>query len=119
MVVVLSFALTFHAVFHSCGTGISSDSCSLDNDGVENSLGAAFGTFQDSFITVFTSALGGPDFGLFDTAGGDCRCNLPETAVNAGKFLMVMYLATVAAVYAQPPRRRVQHGARRRDQPGQ
>lgn len=81
--------LAFYAVFHTCNTGTPSDGCSLDDDGVENPLGAAFGTLQDSFVTLLTSTLGGPDFGR---AGSDfdCRCNLPEGAVNAGIFLMVV-----------------------------
>lgn len=87
VVTMLSFALAFHAVFHSCSTGASSAGCTVDD---ENTLGAAFGTFKDSSVTVFTSTLGGPDFGLFDSAASDCRCNLPEGAVYAGIFLMVV-----------------------------
>ena len=100
--VVLSFALAFHAMFHTCSTGTPSDSCSYVDDGVENPLGIAFGTLQDSFVTLFTSTLGGPDFGLFESAGSGCGCNLPEGAVNAGIFLMVVSGSGLHCVYYSP-----------------
>ncbi|CAM9693566.1 unnamed protein product, partial [Ectocarpus sp. 12 AP-2014] len=55
-------------------------------------------TFGDSFVTVFTYALGGPDFEAFQLAGGDCRCDLPEGARNAGIFLLVVYMITMTVV---------------------
>lgn len=84
-VVMLSFALAFQAVFHKCDPSGSSpeglDVCPLHN---------AFGSFGDSFVTVFSSALGGPDFEIFDDGGAGCSCNLPDGALTAGIFLMVV-----------------------------
>ncbi|CAM9177459.1 unnamed protein product [Ectocarpus sp. 12 AP-2014] len=90
VVVMLSFALAFHAAFHTCRNGTLSADCTLDDDAVENPLGAAFGTFQDSIVTTFTSTLGGPDFGRFDAASSGCGCNLPDGAEYAGIFLMAV-----------------------------
>lgn len=86
--VMLSFALAFHAVFHTCSTPVNLK-CETE-DFEDFPLGKAFGTFGHSFVTVLSSALGGPDFDLFEEAGRDCRCNLPEGARNAGIFLMVV-----------------------------
>eukprot|EP00752_Nemacystus_decipiens_P011859 g10519.t1 len=95
--VMLSFALAFYAVFHTCGSNIDPE-CDLA-EGEEFLLGDAFGTFSDSFVTVFSSALGGPDFGLFEEAGDDCSpCHLPKGARNAGRFLMVVYMVTMTVV---------------------
>ncbi|CAM9923666.1 unnamed protein product, partial [Scytosiphon promiscuus] len=94
--VMLSFALAFHAVFHTCGTYVDPDACYLD--GEDFPLRDAFGTFGSSFITVFDLALGGPDFQLFDDPGDDCRCNLPDGARGAGVVLMVAYMITMAVV---------------------
>lgn len=87
--VMLSFGLTFHAVFHTCGTYADPNGCDLgDTDGFP--LRDAFGTFGSSLVTVFDSALGGPDFSTFEGAGVDCRCDLPAGARSAGIFLMVV-----------------------------
>ncbi|CBN74318.1 Ankyrin Repeat Transient Receptor Potential Channel [Ectocarpus siliculosus] len=94
--VMLSFALAFHAVFHTCGE-YSEPQCTLDDDDAFP-LRDAFGTFGDSFVTVFTYALGGPDFEAFQLAGSDCRCDLPEGARNAGIFLLVVYMITMTVV---------------------
>lgn len=88
--VMLSFALAFHAVFHTCGTSASEPQCTFDEDEIDHLLGDAFGTFGDSFVTVFGAALGGPDLEIFNVAGDDCRCNLPDAAANAGIFMMVV-----------------------------
>lgn len=87
--VMLSFALAFHALFHTCGTYADTDECSID-DAADFTLRDAFGSFGKSFVTVFASALGSPDFTIFDEAGSDCRCDLPEGARKAGMFLMVV-----------------------------
>ena len=87
--VMLSFALAFHAVFHTCGTYVDPDGCDR-GESDDFPLRDAFGSFGDSFVTVFSSALGGPDFELFDDAGSDCRCNLPQGARSAGISLMVV-----------------------------
>lgn len=94
-IVMLSFALAFHAVFHTCNTSAAEPGCDLDEDVVSNPLGEAFGTFGASFVTVFSSALGGPNFDPFDVGGSDCRCDLPEGAVRAGIFLMVVRASLV------------------------
>lgn len=86
--VMLSFALAFHAVFHTCGE-YSEPQCTLDGDDAFP-LRDAFGTFGDSLLTVFSSALGGPEFDLFDDVGSDCRCNLPRGARSAGISMMVV-----------------------------
>ncbi|CAB1107646.1 unnamed protein product [Ectocarpus sp. CCAP 1310/34] len=78
--VMLSFALAFHAVFHTCGEHIEPQ-CTFDDDDAFP-IRDAFGTFGDSFVTVFT----------------DCRCNLPEGARNAGIFLLVVYMVTMTVV---------------------
>lgn len=86
--VMLSFALAFHAVFHTCGTFTgSSSSCRVEPE--EYPLRDAFGTFGSSFVTVFSSALGGPDFEVFE-GDSECTCDLPEGARSAGIFLMVV-----------------------------
>eukprot|EP00903_Cladosiphon_okamuranus_P014652 g13586.t1 len=90
--VMLSFALAFHAVFHTCGTS----NCSVEPD--ESPLRDAFGTFGRSFVTVFSSALGGPDFDIFEGQDSDCNCDLPEGARSAGIFLMVAYMITMSVV---------------------
>lgn len=79
--VMLSFALAFFAVFRTCRTGPTESGCYLEEDGASNPLGDAFGTFGDSFVTVFSSALGGPDFDQFNSASSGC-CNLPEGAMR-------------------------------------
>ena len=79
---MLSFALAFHAVFHTCDP--------ISDEFEECALHEAFGSFGDSFVTMFSSALGGPDFDLFDELGSGCRCNLPDGAQTAGIFLMVV-----------------------------
>lgn len=84
---MLSFALAFHAVFHTCGT-YDQNQCPGDDD--ENPLSDAFGTFGDAFVTVFASALGGPDFSIFEAEGSYCRCELPDGAKTAGIFLLVV-----------------------------
>ncbi|CAN0442122.1 unnamed protein product [Ectocarpus sp. 12 AP-2014] len=94
--VMLSFALAFHAVFHTCGE-YSEPQCTLDDDDAFP-LRDAFGTFGDSLLTVFSSALGGPEFDLFDDAGSDCRCNLPRGARSAGISMMVVYTITMSVV---------------------
>lgn len=87
--VMLSFALAFHAVFHTCGTDNSSNrSCPEETE--ESPLGDAFGTFGHSFVTVFSSALGGPNFDIFEVADSECSCDLPPGAKGAGIFLMVV-----------------------------
>lgn len=87
--VMLSFALAFHAVFHTCGSYVD-PLCDLGDD-EELLLHDSFGTFSDSFVTVFSSALGGPDFEIFDEASDECNtCDLPNGARNAGRFLMVV-----------------------------
>lgn len=88
-VIMLSFALVFHAVFHTCGSYINPDGCDLGDDD-EFPLRDAFGGYGDSFVTVFASALGVPDFSLFEEAGSDCRCNLPQGARVVGILLMVV-----------------------------
>ncbi|CAM9206508.1 unnamed protein product [Ectocarpus fasciculatus] len=94
--VMLSFALAFHAVFHTCGE-YKDPECTIDDD-ADFLLRDAFGSFGDSFVTVFTFALGGPDFEAFQLAGSDCRCDLPEGARNAGIFLLVVYMITMTVV---------------------
>ena len=86
--VMLSFALAFHAVFHTCGTHLDPGCDTSDDE--EFRLKDAFGTFGDSFVTVFASALGGPNFELFDETGSDCRCDLPPSSRSAGISLMVV-----------------------------
>lgn len=92
--VMLSFALAFHAVFHTCDPSATPEdldpSESISQEFEECALNEAFGSFGDSFVTMFSSALGGPDFDLFDDLGGGCRCNLPDGAQTAGIFLMVV-----------------------------
>lgn len=82
--VMLSFALAFHAMFHTCGTS------NCPEEAEESPLGDAFGTFGRSFVTVFSSALGGPDFDVFNGEHSECNCDLPEGAQSAGIFLMVV-----------------------------
>ncbi|CAM9206588.1 unnamed protein product [Ectocarpus fasciculatus] len=94
--VMLSFALAFHAVFHTCGE-YDEPQCTLDNDNAFP-LRDSFGTFGDSLLTVFASALSGPEFDLFDDAGSDCRCNLPRGARSAGISMMVVYTITMSVV---------------------
>lgn len=101
--VMLSFALAFHAVFHTCSTPHDLE-CPTEGD-EDFPLGDAFGTFGDSFVTVFASALGGPDFDLFEEAGRDCRCNLPDGARNAGIFLMVVSVSFLSLFSRYPPAR--------------
>lgn len=79
--VMLSFALAFFAVFHTCGTDPFAIECRVEE---------AFGTFGASFVTVFASALAGPDFDIFDDVGTDCVCELPDAARTAGISLMVV-----------------------------
>lgn len=93
--VMLSFALAFHAVFHKCDpsaiTPDNSDASeSVPQEFEECALHEAFGSFGDSFVTMFSSALGGPEFDLFDGLGSGCRCDLPGGARPAGIFLMVV-----------------------------
>lgn len=78
--VMLSFALAFYAVFHTCGAGSVEPDCGLDD---------AFGTFGNSLVTVYASALGGPDFAVFDEVGR-CGCELPDAARTGGISLMVV-----------------------------
>eukprot|EP00903_Cladosiphon_okamuranus_P014653 g13587.t1 len=93
--VMLSFALAFQAVFHTCDPK-ANDSIP---EGFEYcALHDAFGSFGDSFVTVFSSALGGPDFDLFDDLGDGCRCDLPSGARIAGISLMVVYMITMSVV---------------------
>lgn len=86
VMIMLSFALAFHAAFHTCVNNTSSTGlCSIYgniDDGSGSSVRDAFGSFSDSFVTVFASALGGPDFSSFD--------DLPDVARAAGTFLMVV-----------------------------
>lgn len=87
--IMLSFALAFHAVFHACGTDVDPNVCETED--IEGfPLRDAFVSFGVSFVTVFSSALGGPDFDVFGDVGKDCRCDLPEGAVSAGAALMVV-----------------------------
>lgn len=87
--VMLSFALAFHAVFHTCGTFNGPyPTCAVEPE--ESPLRDAFGTFGRSFVTVFSSALGGPEFDMFEGKGSECNCDLPEGAQSAGIFLMVV-----------------------------
>ncbi|CBN74319.1 Transient Receptor Potential Channel. Partial sequence [Ectocarpus siliculosus] len=95
-VVMLSFALAFHAVFHTCGE-FEDPTCNT-NDDPDFPLRDAFGTFGRSFVTVFSAALGGPDFELYEAAGSECRCKLPDGAQEAGIFLMVVYMVIMAVV---------------------
>ncbi|CAM9931417.1 unnamed protein product, partial [Ectocarpus sp. 13 AM-2016] len=95
-VVMLSFALAFHAVFHTCGE--YEDPACNTNDDPDFPLRDAFGTFGRSFVTVFSAALGGPDFELYEAAGSECRCKLPDGAREAGIFLMVVYMVIMAVV---------------------
>ncbi|CAM9266991.1 unnamed protein product [Ectocarpus sp. 4 AP-2014] len=95
-VVMLSFALAFHAVFHTCGE-FEDPTCNT-NDDPDFPLRDAFGTFGRSFVTVFSAALGGPDFELYEAAGSECRCKLPDGAREAGIFLMVVYMVMMAVV---------------------
>ena len=87
--VMLSFALAFHAVFHTCGT-FSGPYPGCMDELEESPLRDAFGTFGRSFVTVFSSALGGPDFDIFEGKDSECYCDLPEGAQSAGIFLMVV-----------------------------
>lgn len=87
--VMLSFALAFHAVFHTCGTFNGPyPGCRVEPE--ESPLRDAFGTFSRSCVTVFSSALGGPDFDIFKVEDSECNCDLPEGAESAGIFLMVV-----------------------------
>ncbi|CAM9397930.1 unnamed protein product [Ectocarpus fasciculatus] len=95
-VVMLSFALAFHAVFHTCGE-YEDPTCNT-NDDPDFPLRDAFGTFGRSFVTVFSAALGGPDFELYEAAGSECRCKLPDGAREAGIVLMVVYMVIMAVV---------------------
>lgn len=82
----------------TCGTDAANGGEDCVDDGVI-SLRDAFGSFGDSLLTVFASALGGFDFTIFDDAVEDtCRCDLPQGARHAAIFLMVSYLITVAVV---------------------
>lgn len=79
--VMLSFALAFFALFHTCGPGSSGTACGV---------GEAFGTFGASFITVFAFALDGPDFDVFDDLETNCGCELPDAAGIAGICVLVV-----------------------------
>lgn len=46
--VMMSFALAFHAVFHTCGTYVENPGCSPE-DFEDSPLRDAFGNFGDSF----------------------------------------------------------------------
>ncbi|CAM9233322.1 unnamed protein product, partial [Ectocarpus sp. 12 AP-2014] len=94
--VMLSFALAFHAVFHTCGE-YEDPTCNT-NDDPEFPLRDAFGTFGRSFVTMFSAALGGPDFELYEAVGSECRCKLPDGAREAGIFLMVVYMVMMSVV---------------------
>ncbi|CAN0140980.1 unnamed protein product, partial [Scytosiphon promiscuus] len=85
--VMLSFALAFFALFHTC-----------DSDSSECGLNDAFGSFGSSFVTVFSSAFDGPDFDVFDQAASDCGCDRPEAARLAGISMMVAYMVVMALV---------------------
>eukprot|EP00903_Cladosiphon_okamuranus_P014655 g13588.t2 len=94
---MLSFALAFHALFHTCNPDVDVTVC--DPEDIEGfPLYDAFGTFGVSLVTVFSSALGGPNFEVFNDAGKDCRCELPEGAGSAGAALMMMYMVTMSVV---------------------
>lgn len=80
-VLLASFALTFHALFHTCEKG--------------HLLDEAYGTFSDAYLTMFRAMLGDFDFERLQSAS---TCSIPQWMETIGIALFVLYLATTTVL---------------------
>lgn len=78
-VLMASFALTFHVIFHTC------------EDGAE--LDEAYGTFSRAYLTMFRAMLGEFHFDTLETTGA---CQHPSWGESVGAPLLVIYLAIMS-----------------------
>lgn len=75
-VLIASFALACHAIFHKCEEG--------------HTLDEEYGTFSEAYLTMFRALLGDFNFESFKSAR---TCDIPRWAEPLGVFLLVLYLA--------------------------
>lgn len=78
-VLMASFALTFHVIFHSCEDGTPLDE--------------AYGTFSKAYLTMFRAMLGEFHFDILETTDA---CQHPSWGENVGAPLLVSYLAIMS-----------------------
>lgn len=78
-VLMASFAMTFHVLFHTCPEA--------------SDLYGTYDTFGDAYITMFKAMLGTFDFDSFKNAED---CGLPREAETVGITLLVLYLAMMS-----------------------
>lgn len=82
IVVMMGFALAFHALFYTC---------ERTEDGED--LMTSFGTFARSLLTTFEAMLGSFDFRLFEEAADECA--LPPWAYDTGVWMLAVYLVVM------------------------
>lgn len=78
-VLMASFAMTFHVIFHTCPEA--------------SDLYDPYHTFGEAYITMFKAMLGTFDFDRFEKAED---CGLPREAETVGITLLVLYLAMMS-----------------------
>ena len=78
-VLLASFALAFHALFRTCAGG---------------PLEQEYGTFSDSFLTMFKAMMG--DFAFESFKPANDACDVPHWAETVGVALLVVYLAIMS-----------------------
>lgn len=74
VVLMTSFALTFHALFYACGDDVDT--------------GESFGSFTASLLTTFAAMLGNFDFDVFKAVP---ECGQPKWAYDVGVIILVVY----------------------------
>lgn len=88
VLVMVSFALAFHALFFACdGQGTAGEDSGLDE---------SFGTFIASLLTMFEGALGDFDLKIFKYYISEC--DRPKWAHPFGIVIMALYLVLTAVV---------------------